>query len=188
MRFTEAHRIASLKNLEKAAAANQERNAKRTKTYFNCKTCGIAVVCKPSHLSKKTYCSKACMAEGYKTTQAGTANPNFRNSGQKICEGCAAPFQSYIKQRRYCSRLCYQSLEISRETSRVNGRKNRRAGGRCDRNQPEIVSALRSIGASVLITSNQGGGFPDLVVGWRGHNYLLEVKESRNFLRQAGVQ
>lgn len=49
---------------------------------------------------------------------------------------------------------------------------------RSDRNQPEIVKALREIGASVQHLHAVGRGCPDLMVGWRGQNYLLEVKDS----------
>jgi len=51
-----------------------------------------------------------------------------------------------------------------------------RRRGRVDTVQPAIVKALRDMGASVAITSSVGSGFPDLVVGWRGHNTLLECK------------
>lgn len=51
------------------------------------------------------------------------------------------------------------------------------AGKRTDRNQSEIVEALRSIGATVAITSTLGKGFPDIVVGYRGGNYLIEIKD-----------
>ena len=47
---------------------------------------------------------------------------------------------------------------------------------RTDRNQAEIVAALRQLGATVWITSNVGCGFPDLAVGYHGRTYLLEVK------------
>ncbi len=49
--------------------------------------------------------------------------------------------------------------------------------GKVDANQSEIVQALRAVGASVAITSSLGNGFPDLVVGFRQRNYLLEVKD-----------
>lgn len=52
-----------------------------------------------------------------------------------------------------------------------------RRKGRVDANQAVIVQALRDIGASVAVTSSLGDGFPDLVVGFRGFNYLLEVKD-----------
>lgn len=45
-----------------------------------------------------------------------------------------------------------------------------------DKNQSEIVGALRAAGCSVSHTHTLGKGFPDIVVGFRGHNYLLEIK------------
>jgi Holliday junction resolvase len=45
-----------------------------------------------------------------------------------------------------------------------------------DANQKEIVSALRAAGASVTSLANIGKGCPDLLIGWRGVNYLVEVK------------
>ena len=53
---------------------------------------------------------------------------------------------------------------------------NRRSA-RTDDNQTDIVDALRAIGCSVRITSNVGDGFPDLIIGDRGINYLMEVKD-----------
>jgi Holliday junction resolvase len=47
---------------------------------------------------------------------------------------------------------------------------------RRDLNQSAIVRVLRDAGATVVITADVGGGFPDLVVGWRGKTYLVEVK------------
>ena len=47
---------------------------------------------------------------------------------------------------------------------------------RVDENQAAIVTALRKAGASVFIASKVGGGFPDLVCGYGGYTYLLEVK------------
>ena len=46
-----------------------------------------------------------------------------------------------------------------------------------DRNQPEIVKALRKAGATVQVLSAIGQGVPDLLVGYRGRNRLLEVKD-----------
>lgn len=47
---------------------------------------------------------------------------------------------------------------------------------RVDKNQADIVNALRAVGASVAVLSAVGRGVPDLLVGFRGVNYLLEVK------------
>ncbi len=51
-----------------------------------------------------------------------------------------------------------------------------RRRARTDNNQTEIVAVLRNAGASVQSLATVGGGCPDLLVGYRGVNYLLEVK------------
>ena len=51
-----------------------------------------------------------------------------------------------------------------------------RRRGRIDRNQAEIVSALERMGCSVQSLARQGSGCPDLLIGYRGRNVLLEVK------------
>ena len=53
----------------------------------------------------------------------------------------------------------------------------RRRAAKVDDNQADIVAALRAIGCSVAPTHAAGGGFPDLVVGDRNRNYLIEVKD-----------
>jgi hypothetical protein len=50
-----------------------------------------------------------------------------------------------------------------------------------DANQNEIVDALRAVGASVQSLAKVGGGCPDLLVGWGGKNYLIEVKDGSGF-------
>ncbi len=46
-----------------------------------------------------------------------------------------------------------------------------------DGNQTDIVQGLRKVGYSVAITSAAGDGFPDIVVGAKGKNYLFEIKD-----------
>lgn len=46
-----------------------------------------------------------------------------------------------------------------------------------DANQTEIVAALRKIGCTVQILSSVGKGCPDILVGYRGKNFLLEIKD-----------
>jgi len=48
---------------------------------------------------------------------------------------------------------------------------------RTDGNQKDIVSELRKLGISVAVTSALGNGFPDIVCGHRGRNYLFEIKD-----------
>jgi hypothetical protein len=54
-----------------------------------------------------------------------------------------------------------------------------RLHARTDDNQREIVDALRSVGASVQLLHTVGKGCPDLLVGFRGQNFLLEVKDGK---------
>jgi hypothetical protein len=46
-----------------------------------------------------------------------------------------------------------------------------------DRNQSEIVLMLRAVGCTVQLLHKVGQGCPDLLVGYRGQNLLLEVKD-----------
>lgn len=52
-----------------------------------------------------------------------------------------------------------------------------RRADRVDANQAEIVSALRSVGASVQSLHTVKGGCPDILVGRQGRNYLMEIKD-----------
>jgi hypothetical protein len=52
-----------------------------------------------------------------------------------------------------------------------------RRAARVDQNQAAIVDALRSVGCSVVSLAAVGKGVPDLLVGLRSRNYLLEVKD-----------
>lgn len=51
-----------------------------------------------------------------------------------------------------------------------------RRSARVDANQKEIVEALRRCGASVLITSQLKNCF-DILVGYNGVNYMVEIKD-----------
>lgn len=46
-----------------------------------------------------------------------------------------------------------------------------------DANQAEIVKALRKVGATVQPLHTVGQGCPDLLVGFRQVNFLMEVKD-----------
>lgn len=50
---------------------------------------------------------------------------------------------------------------------------------RIDANQPEIIAGLRAIGATVQPLHSVGKGCPDILVGWRGANHLIEIKDGR---------
>ena len=52
-----------------------------------------------------------------------------------------------------------------------------RRAAKVDGNQPEIVEALRRVGAKVLHLHQVGGGCPDLLVWGKGRSFLMEVKQ-----------
>lgn len=52
-----------------------------------------------------------------------------------------------------------------------------RRAANIDANQPAIVDALRTVGASVQHLHMVGHGCPDILVGYRGCNILMEIKD-----------
>jgi hypothetical protein len=54
-----------------------------------------------------------------------------------------------------------------------------RKAARVDANQALIIGALRACGASVQPLHQLGSGAPDLLVGHRGRNLLMECKDGR---------
>lgn len=54
-----------------------------------------------------------------------------------------------------------------------------RRAAKVDANQREIVAALRGVGCTVQHLHIVGQGCPDILVGCRGTNLLLELKDSR---------
>ncbi len=51
-----------------------------------------------------------------------------------------------------------------------------RRASKVDRNQSEIVAALRRVGVTVQPLHAVGQGCPDLLCGFRGRNILIECK------------
>lgn len=51
-----------------------------------------------------------------------------------------------------------------------------RTASRVDGNQPAVVSALRAIGCSILYTHQLKNCF-DILVGYRGRTFLMEIKD-----------
>lgn len=49
-------------------------------------------------------------------------------------------------------------------------------GRKTDANQSTITATLRQVGATVVDLSAVGKGVPDLLVGFRGTTFLIEVK------------
>lgn len=53
-----------------------------------------------------------------------------------------------------------------------------RRAAKVDDNQNQIVNGLRKLGASVLITSQLKNCF-DILVGYKGVNYIMEIKDGK---------
>ncbi len=51
-----------------------------------------------------------------------------------------------------------------------------------DKHQAAIAMVLRFVGASVTLLHEVGKGCPDLLVGFRGKNYLFEIKSEKGTL------
>lgn len=54
-----------------------------------------------------------------------------------------------------------------------------RRAAKVDANHGEIVDALRAVGASVQSLAQIGNGCPDVLVGFRGSMFLLEIKHGK---------
>lgn len=57
-----------------------------------------------------------------------------------------------------------------------------------DNNQADIVDALRAVGASVLHLQGLEEGAPDILVGYRGVSFLMELKMDTGRVSKAQKQ
>ena len=60
--------------------------------------------------------------------------------------------------------------------------------GRRDANHHEIIAALRQAGCSILDLADVGHGCPDLLIGYAGRDWLIEVKTERGELTSDEVR
>ena len=61
-----------------------------------------------------------------------------------------------------------------------------RRNAKKDDNHDEIVNALVASGATVQTLHQLGGNCPDILCGFRGRNYLIEIKRPKAKGQQAG--
>jgi hypothetical protein len=57
-----------------------------------------------------------------------------------------------------------------------------------DANHTEIVAGLRQVGATVVDLAKVGKGCPDILVGFRGKTYLMEIKTRTGYIRATQEQ
>lgn len=62
-----------------------------------------------------------------------------------------------------------------------------RRAARVDANQPAIVAALESVGCTVRSLAALGKDCEDLLVGFRGANYLMEIKNPESSGKHRGA-
>lgn len=77
-----------------------------------CKVCSKEYKIKPSRKESTSYCSRTCMAVDYSSLLKKENNPNYRNSGKKICNHCNSHYKSYNKERNFCSNKCYRDSKL----------------------------------------------------------------------------
>ena len=162
---------AALKNLELANAKNKLRQF----GIWKCKTCSKEAKA-TVHQMRKTYCSSACMALDYKTRLAGENNPRFKNASIRICEHCNKQFNSYQKERRFCSNDCCYKENFHLRTY-----------AKKDLNHNFIVEILVQGGANVKDMSKVAGGMPDLLVWYLGEWHLIEIKNPKTHYGRQGL-
>ena len=123
---------------------------------------------------KAIYCNRIC---------AGKANGKISKDRGKLnhyqCAICKLKFTTYHKNRKYCSKKC---ADKGWSENMPRG-----YASRVDNNHKEIVEALRKAGASIIDTAKLGGGLPDLIVGYNGKTFLVEVKNLKTQYGRAGL-
>lgn len=168
-----AHKRASaIENAKKATEAVRARIQALPK--WKCAQCGVEAPA-TAHQMRKTYCSSACMSEGYKARMQGESNPNFRGAGLRACAHCGSQFKSYSKTTKYCSHECYV---VKYGEANVFAR---------DSNQDAIVEALTSADATVIDLHKIKFGCPDILVGAVGKWHLMEIKNPDTAYGKAGL-
>ena len=117
----------------------------------------------------RKFCSRVC------TGRACTGSPSQGKLRTVLCPACGKSVTRYNIGKGFCSIKC---------SSKGHGMYGRT---HVDKNQNEIIKAFEQCGCSVLNCARIGSGFPDLVVGFQGNNYLVEVKNPANSYGKKGL-
>jgi hypothetical protein len=117
------------------------------------------------------------------------------------CPGCGNELSREVvdigigtmrSQKAHCQFCGWDNFEeIEDILGQFDERAIRRVGmlaSRTDGNQTDIKNALLAIGASVQLLHTVGKGCPDMIVGYRGINMLIEAKTKHGKLTQAQIQ
>lgn len=81
-----------------------------------CPICNKAFKVKKSHLKKRRYCSRLCMAKAYKENLLSANNPHWRGGKiKKICLRCGKEYfaiKAKEKTSKYCSQKCFREVRV----------------------------------------------------------------------------
>jgi len=147
----------------------------------------MSVACKgrklsPAHRAKisaaisgKKHSPEACakMSEAKKGNKYNLGKKRLPETCAKI--GAAHKGNKYSLGRK-CSPETRAKIGAAIRDARASEARTGMRRFNLDRNQEPIVIALRAAGAAVASLANVGWGVPDLLVGFRGELFLLEVK------------
>ena len=146
-------------------------------TFKICKQCGNKFPCKPSHMSRRTYCSKACMAKGYKKQLTGANNPHYKGGDvTKQCNFCGKDYtvpHAWAKTRKNCSLSCAaqygRSLQVVKpHFGKVCGHPSRRGRSYCvpclDARKEMRRCKCKSCGENAFNGSRYCGACRDIVM------------------------
>lgn len=140
-----------------------------------CAECKRTFFPKPGADTQGLYCSRECACRV--TGRDGNAR---KKTGKRsyVCAWCSVGFESYYKNRRFCSAACSRAG--------TSGRGWR--GGKKDANHDLIVAVFERQGCRVVDMHFMGGGFPDLLVSY-GNLVLrpVEIKNPKGNYGKAGL-
>jgi hypothetical protein len=120
------------------------------------------------------FCSRVCAGK-----KNGTISTDRGKLNKYTCAICFCDFSKYHKNRKYCSKSC--------ANKGWSENMPRGYASRVDNNHKEIVDALKKAGASIIDTAKLGGGLPDLIVGFAGQTFLVEVKNLKTQYGRSGL-
>lgn len=144
----------------------------KTLITMKCASCGEFFFRPPCEAVKAKFCSQKCNSSSA-GRKAGKDNPNWRGSFKK-CVLCGTPVKNRKASTKYCSRECFQisgTAPVGRKDKDGN-----RYPGAVDKNQEEIVLALKDNGIGVMVMSSAQMGVPDLIASSATLTAFLEVK------------
>lgn len=142
-----------------------------------CEICGKEMTARQTK-SRQKFCCYACFGE------------SVRRNAQRAetrCAHCSKPFKfSASSERKFCSYACHLASGGAWRAGLASKKAAMRYGAKKDANHHEVVAALEKAGASVLDMSAIGGGFPDLIVGFRNLTLLMEIKNPKTAYGRRG--